>query len=357
MGAHDHAIVVGIARYPAMPNLDGPSLDAMRFARWLRSSDGGNVPADQLEMVFTGSCRFRPRRPTRIDHAHPTSLDFEDAYNRLVERPRQDALAGRIGRRLYLYFSGHGFSSVDGLHLALYSARAKEGNYNHIPVTHFARGLWQEALFEEIVLVMDCCRDVEPWKIIQPPAVSFLANPGAAAAGRLYRAFATGYGRPAIDAQAEPLPDGSPGGVFTWVLLEALARAAAEADGRVTGQAVSDHVHTLWPELKAKYKCPSDPDIKFEEGGDITWLVRSAAAKLQATGTRVVLLGPGLADGTTVIISGGQPLRELASVELRGGRAETILASSALYKAEVPGTGRQQIFQAVGERIDVQLNG
>ncbi len=234
MSADDRAIVVGIARYPALTELHGPENDAVAFASWLTDARGGQVPAARVTQIL--SSQF----PAAKD---PTTAIIDAAFEQIIDDADQNG--GRAGRRLYLFFAGHGIApSVD--ESALLMANAARGmSGHHIPGRLYCNWFRTAALFDEVVLLMDCCRDVRtaapvhapPWepRIGVTPSrlfLGFAAEMGSASRerpsqndankvrGRFTEAVVAGL-RSAIDAGGEVTNVTLPGFVFSALLDEA----------------------------------------------------------------------------------------------------------------------------------------
>src|SRR5262245_29073849 len=90
----DCAIIVGIERYldSGLGGLGGAKRDARRFYDWLTSA-GGVPPARVI---------FLPAPDAALD---PTIQEIDDAFVSLCAPAKA---TWRLGRRLYIYLSGHG---------------------------------------------------------------------------------------------------------------------------------------------------------------------------------------------------------------------------------------------------------
>src|SRR5262245_47680846 len=109
MAATDWGIVVGITRYPELENLDGSENDAQAFYDWLVSPTGGNVPARQVALILSSAF---PAVTTAV-RAEPSAYHIAQAFDDLVDVANANRAAGnglQVGRRLYIYLSGHGFA-------------------------------------------------------------------------------------------------------------------------------------------------------------------------------------------------------------------------------------------------------
>jgi hypothetical protein len=135
-----------------------------------------------------------PREPNR-----PTPETVDEAFKRLVRLGRNPDKCGRAGRRLYIFFSGHGSSpdlEPDEAALLMANAARDVPGY-HVPGRLYANSLLVEAPFDEIVPLMDCCRDDDSRVARRPPA--WVAYPSAKGSTvRKFYAFATRWGRQAL---------------------------------------------------------------------------------------------------------------------------------------------------------------
>lgn len=239
----DYAIVVGISQYPHLTSLLGPERDADDFYVWLKATDGGDVPAPNITRIVSSAFKDDPA----YENGTPTAELIETAFWNLVSKGRKEG--GRLGRRLYIYFSGHGISperSYDDA--ALLTANARSGLGYHIMGGMYANAIKMEGFFEEVLLFMDCCRDAQLTLSIRPPPWTWSDTQRGSLARSCY-AYATRYG---LKAREKPflgdqlVDPGTPGaewrGVFTVALLEALKGHKVNAAGEVTTETVREHV-------------------------------------------------------------------------------------------------------------------
>ena len=105
-------------------------------------------------------------------------------------------LQGRVGQRLYIFVAGHGFSDPKDLKTTgLYTANAQDLFAFNVGVTAYAEWFRRHAVFDEIVLIMDCCRTINPLHVVsQPPLPSYESSPRADRI-RWFYAFASGPGQ------------------------------------------------------------------------------------------------------------------------------------------------------------------
>lgn len=357
MNVRDHAIVVGIDLYPGLGSLEGAQWDAEAFAGWLVDPDGGGLPAGNVRTILTR--QYHPPPPATTTLADPNAQRFNTAIRDLLTDAAGDPHPFPVGRRLYLYFSGHGFQGAsDWEEAALYAANATRVMPEHIPGTRVANAVKAAAAFEEIVLVMDCCRDVSLTGRICEFLLCLLPNPSQAAVVRTCYAYAVPRGS---QARERRFNGGPVQGIFTYVLLEALRRTPGDGNGNVTGQAIKNYIHNRWPDVATDGDNPSSsPRIEVDNTNDVVFAVRPsgpAATAGAAPGppqTRVTFsVEPPVPDGAEIMVLDGQML-EIQRLPVRDGSASCALVPG-LYKALLAGTNRQKVFQAMGADVHEQL--
>ena len=242
----DRAIVVGIDDYDQtyddpIDSLNGCVNDAELFAEWLRRADGGGLKPEHVRMVV--SARPRPAQITT-----PLKSNIEDEIVRLIKVHQNTGQ--RVGRRLYLWFSGHGITpSQDELECAVLVANARKVSLRSFPGRLAARNICHRgSMFQEVVLFMDCCRSVTG---LQSATVDYPLDGSIvdAAQVKYLQAFAT---QTSTTSRGRMLPDPrDPSqtllhGVFTHALLEGL-RDGANANGRIDSESLERYVKKLRP--------------------------------------------------------------------------------------------------------------
>ena len=350
MNDRDFALVVGINLYPGIGPLQGAQLDAEEFAKWLQSPDGGDLPDGNVHTLLTS--QFHPPMPARPAHASPTENLFEDEFLQLLIDPATSRPYTPPRRRLYLYLSGHGFSgSYEGMNeAALYAANAHSPSYRHIAATRYAEWAKAAAAYEEIVLIMDCCRDMSLTRVINSLMLDKVQNPAGAVAVRKLAWYAVPAGAKARERQIEA--NGPIRGVFTYLLLEALRKATPDKQGQVTGQAVANYIQTRWPDLANK-ELP--PELPVDTARDLVFATHQPALEdlPHTTETRVKFeLSPPVAGDSSILLTNGRI--EVAHIPLADSHAEWSLPAG-LYKAQLQGQPRQQLFEVAGEEVHVTL--
>lgn len=254
MAQDDYAILVAIHFYPGFDApLHGPENDANDFYSWLTAADGGAVPQKQIERIYSS---HYPPTADPYD-ASPTEVIFKQTLNRLLMQPNGREWKDRVGRRLYLFFAGHGFTAGARENPAIYTAQAQDNDTLHIAAYDYAMRIKNAAFFDEVVLIMDCCHGV--LKASLPPFTTWTApeRPAKAAQVKMMQAYGAPRGLQAFEET-----EGSPPirGYFTLAFMEALRTAPGDRDGCVWARDVEDLLLQLWSErylLKTlKYEPP-----------------------------------------------------------------------------------------------------
>jgi hypothetical protein len=233
VAATDYALLVGINDYSKLTKLRGAEADALAVKEWLIDPDGGHVPPCHIRTILSSDYPI-PDHPTK---AKPMSDDVRAELERLID-DSQPSL--RLGRRLYLYLAGHGFSpTID--ETALLMANASVATLHHLPCVRYANAFRESTVFKEIVLVMDCCRD----HYERPPLVDLglppIAVPNTDAS--YFFAFATKW---SLKTREGSDPSGIVRGHFTRALVEALDQPSA------TSRSVAKYIRGRLPELAAQ---------------------------------------------------------------------------------------------------------
>lgn len=271
MAENDFAVVVGIGSYALLDPLKGPEADAKAFKDWLVDSRGGQVPEAQIQMIFSSDPAVAAAAPGK---PHPTVIEVQSALENIQNIADANMKAGkgrRVGRRLYLYLAGHGFSPVaeqTGLLMAN-AAPSRAGATYHILGQYNAGWFYRAGYFDEICLFMDCCREVYTATSLNftwPDEV----DPTAVDRCRFFYGFGTKWSQTSRE-RAMP-PDDQVRGVFTTALLAGLRGAAVEpgdASGRITAESLEAYLigymkEFLSPDDRASPDVPKEPDIDFK---------------------------------------------------------------------------------------------
>ena len=311
MAADDYAIVVGITKYPGLgispedpADLKGSERDALEVANWLKAKDGGDLPDDRdhINLICTSDFQSEPT----ATKGEPQQQRLRDAFDALVQAGKEKPRASRddpmLGRRLYIYMSGHGFSP-SRYRGALYVANATPDNGWHSYASGWLEWFQDNFYFKEYVLWMDCCMDrefgIDPENIMKKTA-RFGRMGGTFIAFAAPRQFKT-VERP-IKAK-----NGEIHGIFTWALLEGLKGGAVDSEGQITGRSLADYL------LNGMSAYLTEDDLKNPTVAREPEVVKADRALIFATGrqkpsTSVTLTFPADAIGKQATLWGGLPI-------------------------------------------------
>jgi hypothetical protein len=215
--ARDFGLVIGLEHYPHYQSLRGPANDAMRFCDWLSDSGGGGLPRQNVMLILSNPETMTPSQ-TEIDETLVTLLRAADARGG--------------GRRLYFYFSGHGATSRGGSSndIALLLTRWST-NLSRLALSaqHYASMLCGIGLFDELVMFIDCCRDMSiPIVGMDPTFTVTWDSPRRNT--RRFLAYAAEAGQAAFESRQSDAWHG----LFTRSLLSILERSNGVTADRLT---------------------------------------------------------------------------------------------------------------------------
>ncbi|MHB1312517.1 MAG: caspase family protein [Gemmatimonadaceae bacterium] len=341
----NHAIVVGLTRYPGMTDLEGPENDARWFYDWLIANK--QVTKKNAQLIVTS--RFPAKKSTTPRQALPGTAEIDCAFERLLEIGGDQ---GRVGERLYLFFSGHGFcQTLDDAALLMSNSDIKHGvTGHHVNAVTYANFFAMSAYFDEVVLFMDCCRDdywrapsrALPWQSIR--------EVDGADVKRFY-ALATKWNQKAREAMSE---NGKVHGHFTRALQAALEGAAVDGQGQLTTKGVMDvainYVHSvIGPELRAKHLPRVEPCFPVHDDFIL--------ATNQVPGTTTATIHFGRAAAATCagfVLIGGDPPSVTTNVD--GANPWIVKVSTGRYCVLRPdGKTVAGRFDAFGGQVDVNV--
>lgn len=221
----DFGLVVGVDHYPHFRPLQGAIVDAKNFHAWMCDEGGGGVEPQHARLILS-----------TLEPATPIHSQIDATFGELIAAA--DVVGG--GRRLYFYFSGHGATCFGGpgddvaLLLATWSR-----SFARLALSSKAyKGeLATIGLFEEIVILLDCCRTTAERVVGLPPTMTpaIMSTP---LPTREFVAYATEAGRSAFEVRDDQLWQG----VFTRHLTSILRRS-------VHGITASDLKDTLEREI------------------------------------------------------------------------------------------------------------
>ncbi|MEM9106879.1 MAG: caspase family protein, partial [Pseudomonadota bacterium] len=261
----DWAIVVGIGEYPNWNGLDaleGAERDARAFHDWVTDPAGGAVPIDQAELLVTSD--FKPFA-SPMD-AEPSKAKIDGQVRELASRMN----GARVGRRVYIYVSSHGFSPPDPDDIGCLTAEASDMFNMNIHANGVADVFFMKGLFDEVVLFADCCRTSIRQASLMNSGASNAVNAAVIGGRKRLYGFAASMTQKAMEVPDE---NGNKRGVFTMALLDGL-RGKAESSGATTVNSqdlerflnfsMKDYLPDALKELKEHFS----PHIRHEIGGN-----------------------------------------------------------------------------------------
>jgi hypothetical protein len=190
-------------------------------------------------------------RPTAEDiRTQLYSIIFDNQQN-FIKRPKS---------RLYLYFSGHGFTSdlQPSSSAALFTAEAAGNNPANLGGTLCAEALAKVAIFGQIVLIMDCCRDAFGTKPYGQIVVTDAEAPSAQCVP-VMQIYAGPKGAKAQEGELQP--GGPTVGYLTHAVLKALREVPPNVLGQVSARRLDDYISMKWPKLCPLGTSPPKPRI------------------------------------------------------------------------------------------------
>jgi hypothetical protein len=327
---NDHAVLVGVADYPLAKYapLQGPPHDVEEFRKWLVSEHGGQVPPNQVKILVSPD----PALEQSQDYP-PTEREF---WQHLRGITQENGGPKRRDGRLYLYFSGHGFASFveKDRHAALFMGNAEPFIPANVCGTYVAEWCRRAAVFKEIVLVMDCCRDEQlqrqPW--ISPFAD--FHDPQLAKGVSVVSLYATPYDRKAHEVD---VGGGRRVGLFTFALLMALNCAPHDsaANGQIgrTSHSVRKYLKSIWNSVVGNTGM-DPPDFEAHNDEDLVFST-SPPGKLK----RRVVFEPALASPARLLLrdDNDQVVHELLLDPVAG--TASVVVPAGLPAQEFNGAG------------------
>lgn len=305
----DWALVVGITSYPDFPGLNplkGAEADAMDFYSWVTAEDGGDIPDKQAKLLVTSQFIPHGNGPA------PSKVMLDEWLQNLLRHNG----GGRAGRRLYLFYSGHGFAP-DTDQVACLTAEATELFISHIHGDGWATDFYNLGKFDEVVLFADCCRTTITQAPLMGTGVSKIFNKS----GIRQRKRFYGLAAPVTQAAMQTLDKNSkPRGVFTLALMDGLRGKAADNSTGVVGSTnlenfLNNYTSDYLPERLRNNQNQVDPEIEnpCKDDNQIVFCHTSADQNMVPI---KVNFPTDLADGTKVNIFNANPFKLVAKASV-----------------------------------------
>lgn len=266
----DFAFIIGINDYTppeqrGLRPLYGAINDANAIEQWMLDLEGGAVKA---ENCFKITSTPEPLIPVQhnIDQKAVLLLD------------KVKSLGG--GRRLYFYFAGHGLGDMNNtkntaLCLSPWSEILRNSALSSI---QYEDTIIRFGLFEEVIFLLDCCRNTKINVQPMPPGFDSIAPSPRAGQTKVFIAHATQYQDQSFEVDLQTAPDTSivdsniktdKRGIFTKVLLDALKGAAANENGVINADKLRDYLAYQTPREAKLYGYKQKPAIEHSFTSDI----------------------------------------------------------------------------------------
>ena len=358
MPENDYGVVIGIKDYPAFDAhnpLLGPENDAQDFYNWVTKPNGGGVPIHNVKLILTRD--YGPPFPTP-GAARPMVMDIQSAFEDLQTLAERNEKAGngyRVGRRLYIYMSGHGFApTVEDTGLLMANATPdKVGAIYHILGRYTADWFFKARCFEEVFLFMDCCREVFT---VQGLNKSFSDQivPGAIGQVKRFYGLATMWSGLAREVNI----NGKRRGVFTNALVRGLEGAACNASGKITALSLKNYIYSVLNDGNLNGAASSNdlslgPEISFFPDINEGFTITETPLPEFAVNINVAAAAIGK---KAEIMDGSDGFRIVEETDLLDTRW-TVNLKRGKYLAQVLATGVQKIFSVDGTGgFDVDLS-
>jgi len=297
----DYAIVIGINAYPQLRPLKAAHKDATAFAEWLRSDAGGGLPAKNIELIL--SPETAAEQPANPGQFFPLKRHIDEAVFKLGINRLQ-----RIGRRFYFYFSGHGVGPRFNEVAMLMAAAAMNNLNSNIGLNSYREVLRLGAAFDEVVFILDCCRDPSPRvSNFVPMPAEITPPPEPRGPVEDFVVMAASYGEKAFEP-TDP-GTGERTGVLTKALLEGLNGKAANPKGEVTAFSLREYLLTRVKELATDAKMKQEPEIPALPNREIVFARVAPAAPADAVKARII--APAGLEGDLVLFDSTPARQEL----------------------------------------------
>lgn len=348
MGEEDWAIVVGLTHYPGLTTLGGPERDAQEFYRWVTKPEvegGGGVPTAQAKLILTSNFPAAVDAKTAEPTVQAIYVELENLQD--IALANDDKQLGlRTGRRLYLFFAGHGCAPAFGESALLMANATRLRPGHHIPGRRVANWFLVAGYFEEVILLMDCCRErFTNLGLALPP---FIDQQNLEAFAESKRFF--GFGTKWSSKSRERKFNGEVRGVFTVALLEALKGAAAEPDGRITVDSLGTWLYNsmrtfLAPEDLEDPEIPKEPDLDWDKSPKGRDLV---IARTKPKTSQLIVRFPDAWSGTTARVLAGGDFSQKAETTIQAGVDWVVPLEKGIYLVLVDNQSEHRKIEIAG---------
>ena len=331
----DHyAIVIGIDAYPFLRRLRASGKDAARFQTWLLDEDGGGLLPEHIATFISPATL-----PDIALSARPIQGEIDDTL--MTWGVTQ---GHHVGSRLYFYFAGHAFGPKFN-DVGMLMANAANGRLNsHIGLQPYREYFHEQAPFDEVVFILDCCRDRVGLNSTRGPELTVNSVDGPASPVEDFVVLAAAYGEKAF--QADDTNTGERRGLLTEAVLEGLQGAARDQQGRITASMLRDYVRRRVPELAKLAQLEQNLQQEPEAPPPNKEMVFGPVVPPDLV--RVRIIAPARLSGDLVVRNGtglGEVARRMAAeATIANAPWEIDLTPNSLYLVQHTGSGREEIL-------------
>jgi hypothetical protein len=315
----NYAVVIGIDHYKTRP-LNGAVNDAKIFGEWLRDNGDITIP-DNLKILTSSDTN-------EIAMGHEIDKAIDDVI--------QDAKKNYSQKnRLYFYFSGHGMGiTYDNTALCL---REWPGWFHHcLSSSNYKAWFTNKAVFDEILIFLDCCRESDVFAQAQSPAPDWI-KPSGDKIPDILICNSTIYKKLSYEIEGADAKRGA----FTSFLIDAFSGDAdSTATGLVTSLNLKNHVDANFENYAAKNGKIQKADV-FTQGTNGNNIIICSVPNMDANydcvitflrSSKISLFGPDLE------IKKGKK-----SIDVKTGESWNIRLGKGLFmlKDEITGETKQ----------------
>src|SRR5262249_13210777 len=248
--------------YPGISALSGAENDAKDFYDWVTDPAGGRVRPPEALLIRSSDFPS----PSGPDFARPAKEQIEQFFTDIDNCADTNNADGsgaglRAGKRLWLFFSGHGFApSLDRSGVLMANATLKRAH--NISVMLWANRLYEGGWFDEVVLFQDACRNRMGDAELAPPFLT----PRLAPVGQERRRFYAFSAKDRKLSKELPFPNGTVRGVFTTTLLQGLRGPARDPNtGAITTAQLKGYLQDNMRKLLSEADLQDDEIAKMPE--------------------------------------------------------------------------------------------
>ncbi|MFD1611157.1 hypothetical protein ACFSCW_05005 [Sphingomonas tabacisoli] len=251
----DRALIVGIDRYSALGALSGAERDAAAFYDWVTTA-GGVQPANATKIV---SSNFKKAPKSKPWNERPAQQAIDDFFHAVQAASDANNAAGegpQVGKRLYMFFSGHGFApALDRSGVLM--ANASPAAPINVAAMLWANRMYEGGWFDEVLLFQDACRQPMRQADLSPP---FLVSLGLSGLEKRRRFIALSAKNDQLSLEKK-INGADVRGVFSVTLLDALKGGARDPlTGEITAAQLKSYLQSNMKTLLTSQEL-ADPEI------------------------------------------------------------------------------------------------